>query len=66
MRNAESLLKSVQSIAAEALRHWDNDEDMKVGKMLRALSGKLPGYRIDTDIINAAITKESDDDRMAV
>jgi len=64
-RNSEALLRSVQGIASEAFRHWDADEDMKVGKILQALSGRLPGYRIDTDLIDAAITKESDDGRVA-
>jgi len=65
MRNSEALLKSVQKIAAEAFRHWNDDEDMKVGKILRALAGDLPGYRIDTDLINSAITMETDNDGVA-
>lgn len=36
-------------IAGEALIHWDQDRDAKVGKILRALSGDMPGYRADID-----------------
>jgi hypothetical protein len=49
------LLKSARDLAKEAFDAWDSDQDMKVGKILRALSGELPGYRADTDLINAAI-----------
>ncbi|MCK9558190.1 MAG: hypothetical protein M0R50_09150 [Candidatus Cloacimonetes bacterium] len=45
------LLKSVKYIATEAFCFWDNDQDMKVGKILKALSGELPGYRVDIDKI---------------
>jgi hypothetical protein len=45
------LLQSVKSIAAEAFGYWDDDQDMKVGKILKALSGDLPGYRADIDEI---------------
>ena len=48
------LLSQVLSIAAEAREHWDADRDMKVGKLLIALSGRLPGYRTDIDAIVAA------------
>jgi hypothetical protein len=65
INNLQQLLKSVQSIASEALQHWDDGRDMKVGKILRALSGELPGYRVDTDLIDAAITKEANDGGVA-
>jgi hypothetical protein len=57
MHGTEELLKSVQKIAVEALSHWDKDEDMKVGKILRALAGELPGYRPDTDLITATAAR---------
>lgn len=45
-------LSLIRKIAAEAFSYWDRDQDMKVGKILRALSGELPGYRADIDKIN--------------
>jgi hypothetical protein len=45
-------LLSIRKIAAEAFDYWDSDQDMKVGKILRALAGELPGYRADIDKIN--------------
>jgi len=48
------LLSRVLTIAAEAREHWDADRDMKVGKLLIALSGQLPGYRPNVDEIVAA------------
>ncbi|MFA5767833.1 MAG: hypothetical protein WC919_07995 [Candidatus Paceibacterota bacterium] len=68
MRNVEELLKLVQKIALEAFKHWDNDEDMKVGKILQALAGILPGYRVDTDLLSSTIDtfhREYDDDGVA-
>lgn len=44
-------LRSVQDLAKEVFDYWDADNDMKVGKILKALAGKMPGYRVDTDRI---------------
>jgi hypothetical protein len=42
-------------LADEMFEEWDRDNDMRVGKMLRALSGNLPGYRADIDQFRAAL-----------
>lgn len=52
---AEALL-TVKTIAAEAHAAWDADNDMRVGKILIALSGRAPRYRTDIDRIHAATT----------
>ena len=52
------VLQSVPRIASEAFNYWDADEDHKVGKILRALSGGLPGYRSDIDQIVQAGKEE--------
>ncbi len=36
----------------ECYDHWQCDEDHKVGKMLKALSGKMSGYRADIDSLH--------------
>lgn len=49
------LLQSVLVIAGEGFDYWDADKDSKVGKLLNALSGGIPGYRHDIDkIVHAA------------
>ena len=48
---ARLMLRSVQRIALETFNYWDADEDHKVGKILKALSGAMPGYRDDVDQI---------------
>ena len=48
-------LENAVSVAKTAHECWDNDQDMKVGKYLIALSGGLPGYDKRTDEIHAAI-----------
>lgn len=55
--NAASALKSVPKIAGEIRSYWDADQDMKVGKIVIALSGRLIGYRSDVDAIHAAIAR---------
>lgn len=55
-RRLLAALKSVVKIADEAFEAWDKDNDMRCGKMLRALSDpKLKGYRPDIDAIHEAI-----------
>lgn len=44
-----TLLTRVTELAEEILESWDKDDDMRVGKTLKALSGYLPGYRADID-----------------
>lgn len=44
-------------VAQEMYDHWDADRDMKVGKCLLALSGKLPGYAKHIDALHAALAK---------
>lgn len=50
-------LKLVVTIASEAHDHWDNDNNVKVGKILIALSGHLPRYDKRIDEMHAAIAK---------
>lgn len=61
LREAVEELKAAlglcRSVAEEAHADWDNDKDSRVGKILIALSGRLPKYRTDTDQISAAIAK---------
>lgn len=44
----------IAALASEAYKHWDADHDMKVGKILKALSGALPGYDARADAFHAA------------
>ena len=58
VRQRDELLAALEnavSVAKTAHECWDNDQDMKVGKYLIALSGGLPGYDKRTDEIHAAI-----------
>ena len=50
-------LRTVPIIAGEAFDDWDNDRDMRVGKILKALSGRAPRYRNDIDPIHYALAK---------
>lgn len=50
-------LKRAVSVAAEAARAWDADNDSRVGKLLLALEGSRKGYRADIDGIHEAISK---------
>jgi hypothetical protein len=43
--------------ARDAHQHWDADRDMKVGKLLCAMSGYLKGYRAELDAAHAAIAR---------
>lgn len=43
------LMDGIVDLAVEAYDHWDNDRDAKVGKILRALAGLLPGYDARAD-----------------
>jgi protein involved in temperature-dependent protein secretion len=51
VNDLQRLLKSTRNIAKEAFGAWDSDNDMRVGKILNALSGGIPGYRSDIDEI---------------
>jgi hypothetical protein len=56
-------LKSARDIAREALREhetWDEESVARVGKLLAALAGELPGYRADADAIHAAVKKATE------
>jgi hypothetical protein len=49
-------LTSAIAIADEAVTEWDRSPSgARPGKILMALSGRLPGYRKDTDLIHAAL-----------
>jgi hypothetical protein len=50
-------LKQAVEVAKVARRAWNDDQDAKVGKLLLALSGDLPGYRADTDNIHTLLGK---------
>jgi hypothetical protein len=53
---AADMAQKITKIAQEMFDHWDSDNDMKVGKMLKALSGNLVGYRQDIDgIVEASL-----------
>ena len=58
LTEATRLLRSAVSIAAEAHAEWDADNDSRVGKILIALSGGIPGYRKDTDEIRAFLSRQ--------
>lgn len=45
-------LDSFAQIADEAATQWDNDNDARVGKMLIAMAGRVPGYRADIEAIH--------------
>ena len=46
-------LEQLEAICEEIFERWD--KDMRSGKLLRALSGKLPGYRADVDAVRARL-----------
>lgn len=50
-------METFAKIAAEAREHWDADADSKVGKLLKAMAGDLPGYRADIDAAHKAIAR---------
>lgn len=50
-------LRAVVALADETYGHWDRDNDMRVGKILKALAGHLKGYRADIDEIHAALDR---------
>lgn len=45
----------IRPIAKIAFEYWDLDNDSKVGKILKALTGSLPGYMEETDQINEVV-----------
>lgn len=48
-------LRYMRGLADEVHSHWDADNDSKVGKLLLAMSGRLPKYRDDIDKVLALI-----------
>lgn len=52
-----SALKTMVRVADQALDHWDNDQDSKVGKYLSAMSGHLKNYRADLTAVHAIIER---------
>lgn len=48
----KAAMASAKAIAFEAWGEWDNDNDPRVGKILKALAGHLRGYRADIDAIH--------------
>ncbi len=49
-------LTSAIAIADEAVTEWDRaPSGARPGKILRALAGRIPGYRKDTDLVHAAL-----------
>ena len=48
-------LEDAVSVVKDALDHWDQDRDMKVGKLLHALSGLVKGYDRRADAVHNAI-----------
>lgn len=46
-------LEQLDTICAEIYERWD--KDMRSGKLLQALAGKLPGYRSDVDAVRQAL-----------
>lgn len=57
----QSEIQLLKSIALDAYKAWDSDQDMRVGKILRALSGGMPNYRADIDSLLYA--REQSDSR---
>ena len=48
-------LEQLEKICDEIFERWD--KDMRSGKLLTALAGRLPGYRADVDAVRAALAK---------
>lgn len=44
-----TIAERVNALANELYNEWDHDNDMRVGKLLMALLGEIPGYRNDID-----------------
>lgn len=49
-------LQQLEAICEEIFDRWDNDQ--RSGKLLLALSGRLPNYRPDVDAVRAALSRE--------
>lgn len=45
----------MKAYAAVTLDHWDEDQDAKVGKRLKALAGLSPGYDSRLDAVFAVL-----------
>lgn len=50
-------LQQLETICEEIFERWD--KDMRSGKLLQALAGKLPGYRADVDAVRNALMVRS-------
>jgi hypothetical protein len=56
LREGDSIaFASLKKIVDDAYEAWDSDNDVRVGKILRALAGFLPGYRQDVDRLHERI-----------
>lgn len=49
----KSLIERLDAICAEIFERWDKDQ--RSGKLLKALGGRLPGYRGDVEAIRQAL-----------
>lgn len=49
------LAADVRTVLVDAHQAWDSDKNMRVGKLLLAALGRVPGYRPDTDRVSAAL-----------
>jgi hypothetical protein len=61
-RRALLALRAVKTISSEAWGEWDNDNDHRVGKILKAMSGYSRRYRPDVDEIMATIQELEETD----
>lgn len=61
-RRALLALRSVKAISLEAWGEWDNDNDHRVGKILKAMSGDSRKYRPDVDEIMATLQELEETD----
>lgn len=51
-------IEQLEAICAEIYERWD--KDMRSGKLLQALAGRLPGYRPDVDAVRAALSGDQE------
>lgn len=59
LADAHAALASAVKLAGEAAEEWDNaPSGMRAGKILLALAGHRPGYRVDADAIQAVLNNK--------
>lgn len=64
MLTVSQALERAVKVAEEARQEWDVcPAGMRAGKILVALSGRLPGYRADIDEIHDALARSNAADR---